>query len=70
MNMDTSRMINIEDMSTHKLDNSDELIALSKERMDFLKSQQWCKRIIQGKLDRGWGYIIAVFLFISQWGHP
>lgn len=66
MNIDTTHMINIEDIPNHNLDNIDELIALSREALIFINSQQWCKRIIHGKLERGWGYVIAVFFFIIE----
>jgi len=56
-------MIPIDDLESISIDNAEDLMVLSNEAIAFIRSQKWCKRIIDVKLDRGWGYIIAVFFF-------
>lgn len=67
--VDTSRMININDLASSRLEHVDELVALSNRAKAFLESHPWCKRIVRGMFDRGWGYIIAVFYFTIEPAH-
>lgn len=64
--IDISKMIEIKNIESSNLDNADELVVLSREALEFLESQSWCKRIDKGYLDRGWGYILGVFLFVIE----
>jgi len=40
-----------------------EIKSLSDEAYSYLKRQTWCKKVEDGWLAEGWGYILSVFLF-------
>lgn len=63
MLVDVRRMIEIKKLDSSELEHVGELVSLSREAESFLRSFEWCVRIVNGWLDRGWGYIVAVFLF-------
>lgn len=61
--IDTTNMVDITNISTSEIEYANELYKLANEAIAFLKSHKWCNEILEGKLDRGWGYIMAVFFF-------
>ena len=56
-------MINIKVLSSSNLEFLDEIINLSREAVDYLSSQKWCHKIIDGWFAVGWGYIMTAFFF-------
>ncbi len=63
MDIDTSAMVDINEIKSSQMEYIDELLVLAERARDFMKAQEWCKKILEGKLDRGLGYILSVFYF-------
>lgn len=66
MAIDISRMIPIDDLSSSGLEYVDELKKLADEAISFISSHEWCKNIETVMIDRGWGFILAVFYIIIE----
>jgi hypothetical protein len=64
--VDTMDMIDIDELRNSDIEYVEELIILADRATTFLKSQKWCRRILRGWLDRGWGIRIAVFYFYFE----
>jgi len=64
--IDTSGMMDIGSLSDSGVDNISELLILANKAQLFLMSHDWCKSILEGKFDRGWCYIVAVFYFVIE----
>jgi hypothetical protein len=56
-------MVAIREIKNADIEFADEIMELAKEATSFLTSHTWCKRILNGFFDRGWGYILGVFYF-------
>ena len=61
--VNTANMVDINNIYSSGIEYANELSNLANEAIAFLKSNKWCNEILEGKLDRGWGYIMAVFFF-------
>lgn len=59
-------MIPIEELHKSALEDVGELSKLAEEAKSFLSNQKWCKKIIRGWLDRGWGKILGIFYFAIE----
>jgi hypothetical protein len=49
--------------SKTKIEFVDEVLELSIEAQDYLKSFKWCEKIINGWLVKEWGYMLSIFYF-------
>jgi hypothetical protein len=67
--IDTSNMIEITNLKSSNIEDCEEVISLSQEAKRFLESQSWCKSVVKGMFDRGWNYIVGVFLFFIEPAH-
>ena len=63
MTVRKDNMIQIGNIPQSGLEETFELQKMASEAEAFLLSQDWCKSILNGYLDRGWAGILAVFYF-------
>lgn len=58
-------MIEIDRMQEHKneIEYIDEVLTLSEEAQKYLRSFNWCNKILNGWLAESWGYMLCLFYF-------